>query len=522
MSASFATRLVTVSAGLIGASTAYQYNQVLQRQGQLPKEPLKMPDGTPTTTPDVILVGGGVVGIATAYTCAQAGQKVLLLEPNKRSGQECSSCAAGGMQRSNPVVNRSTWMAVFKGSFLRQGYQFFHMDWFESLTDPFFLRWILTFSTTSLWPQPTHEAKQDEMLKFTHYCVDEMLKLMDDPTIRATGYNPTGSLSLSYTQASKIPTHPTASRMNQEPHRLLTTTEEIVALEPSIRFQEVPPQSAKYEYQSSAASAERFTLVLAERCAKHPNVTLLYGTAVRGMQVDPASKTGSDKNDKPRIAALHTNQGVLTVGPQTEVVVAAGAWTPHLLATCDLYAPVYPLKGYAISLSAKDMIRQSQGKLSAKDLPTRIVVVADPYMYTSRLGDEVRITSIGEFSGWSTKPTPQVDREFRREAAQQFPQLADYLPSATTRCGHRPYVNDGLLLLGRVQEYTNLLVSCGPGSNGWKMAMGSAEVVQRLTAGQSEEEIGAALGFDVSAFAPYERAAYSPWFAKLCRARWNV
>jgi glycine/D-amino acid oxidase-like deaminating enzyme len=185
-----------------------------------------------------------------------------------------------------------------------------------------------------------------------------------------------------------------------------------------------------------------------------------------------------------------------------------------------LYAPVYPLKGYAISLSAKEILRQSQGKLSAEDLPSRIV--CDPYMYTSRLGDEVRITSIGEFSGWSTKPTPQVDKEFRREAARQFPQLADYLASATTRCGHRPYVNDGLLLLGRVQEYDNLLVSCGPGSNGWKMAMGSAAVVQRLTAGQSDEEISAALRFDVSAFAPYERVVYAPWFAKLCRARWNV
>ena len=70
----------------------------------------------------------------------------------------------------------------------------------------------------------------------------------------------------------------------------------------------------------------------------------------------------------------------------------------------DLYIPVYPLKGYAMSLSAKQVL--SSTALKASDLPSRIV--CDKYMFTTRLGDdEIRITSIGEFSGWSTQPTPK-------------------------------------------------------------------------------------------------------------------
>ena len=57
----------------------------------------------------------------------------------------------------------------------------------------------------------------------------------------------------------------------------------------------------------------------------------------------------------------------------------------------------------AMSISAKEVL--SSTNLKAEDLPTRIV--SDKYMYTSRLGDEIRITSIGEFSGWSTQPTPE-------------------------------------------------------------------------------------------------------------------
>ena len=172
-----------------------------------------------------------------------------------------------------------------------------------------------------------------------------------------------------------------------------------------------------------------------------------------------------------------------------------------------------------MSVSANDILSKSKN-LRPKDLPQRIV--SDKYMYTSRLGDEVRITSVGEFSGWSTKPTPPVEAEFREEAVRQFPQLEQYIREAKTKCGHRPYVSDGILLLGRVKEFDNLLVSCGPGSNGWKLAMGSGEIVERLISGQTEDDISKDLGFDAHSFSPAGRVRHSPLFAKLCRARWNV
>jgi len=52
-----------------------------------------------------------------------------------------------------------------------------------------------------------------------------------------------------------------------------------------------------------------------------------------------------------------------------------------------------------------------------------------------------------------------VEREFRREAIRQFPQLESFIKEAKIKCGHRPYVSDGILLLGRVDTFDNLLVS---------------------------------------------------------------
>jgi D-amino-acid dehydrogenase len=243
-------------------------------------------------------------------------------------------------------------------------------------------------------------------------------------------------------------------------------------------------------------------------------VNFWYDTKVRGI-----STTGHQGGKKPRISEIRTNRGVIAIPDDVHVVVAAGAWTPHVLALMDLYAPVYPLKGYAMSVSAKEAL-QANSALRPQDLPSRIV--CDKYMYTTRLGDEIRFTSIGEFSEWNTQPTPHVDDNFRTEAIRQFPQLKELIPKAKTYCGHRPYVNDGIILLGAADTHEKLYVTCGPGSNGWKLALGSGDVIARLISGQSAEDMKEELGFDVSSFSPAGRVLQAPVFAKICRARWNV
>ena len=115
-----------------------------------------------------------------------------------------------------------------------------------------------------------------------------------------------------------------------------------------------------------------------------------------------------------------------------------------------------------------------------------------------------------------------VEQEFRREAIRQFPQLEAFIKDAKVKCGHRPYVSDGILLLGRVPSYKNLLVSAGPGSNGWKLAMGSGEIILKLISGLTEDDISNELGFDAHAFSPAGRVLHAPLFTKLCQARWGV
>lgn len=129
-----------ITAGGVGAVAtvaAYRYQEVQREQSKLPTNELWSFKSNPTDgKKNVIIVGGGVVGITAAYKAALKGHKVVLLEPRSLPGKECSACAAGGMQRSNPVVDKGTWKAVTK-SFLpftrlvfggsSEPYKFFHV-----------------------------------------------------------------------------------------------------------------------------------------------------------------------------------------------------------------------------------------------------------------------------------------------------------------------------------------------------------------------------------------------------------
>ncbi len=73
------------------------------------------------------------------------------------------------------------------------------------------------------------------------------------------------------------------------------------------------------------------------------------------------------------------------------------------------------------------------------------------HSYTSRLGpNRVRLASMGEFSGWVSSPSAEVDAAFRRRARGQHPGLAGLMEGTGTKCGLRPFVNDGIILVREI------------------------------------------------------------------------
>jgi len=174
-------------------------------------------------------------------------------------------------------------------------------------------------------------------------------------------------------------------------------------------------------------------------------------------------------------------------------VVAAGAWTPVLLRDVELYVPMYPLKGYDLIVPLED------GEERRKEhAPQRIV--ADASMFLTRFHDSVRITSIGEFSGWHTRPNNTVLHNLREKAQRWLPSLSNRIMGNNTRVvtGLRPFVADGRMIIGRAPQFENLFLNTGPGSNGWKLCVGAARVlVSNMRHGDGDRNNGKSIPDDM-------------------------
>lgn len=505
---------------------------------------LRTRTGTKATGRRAVVVGAGVAGVATALELARRGVDVVVLDSASGPGKECSAVAAGGMQRSNLRLGWASWVDTLTAtlpvvSHWRKWrdpthFSYFHVDWLRTASDPHFVRWVLGFTQSCLAPSTADDARANAMLEFTCEAIEvTRAELLRDGGWLASkcGYNTSGALKVNLvpgrTSSSLKDVHPDGTKVtkadpatseapvdlkhtDREPSRNLTAAE-TRELEPWLALTEeernARVKGAKFQYEAAVANSEAYTHEVARVCARE-GVRFVHNTRVVALD---KSEDGS------RIAAIRTSEGAVRIDDSTQVVIAAGAWTPRLLWTCGLWAPVYPLKGYSVAMDlppAGDPKRPDD-----RMLPQRLV--SDKYVYVTRMADHVRVASMGSFDGWSTAPEPAVDATFREHAAGHVPQLRTLFEETPTRCGLRPLVNDGAVLLGKAPAFDNLYVNVGPGSNGWKTCQGGGSLLADIMV-DPEVAYSRERAYDARLLSPEGRVKESTLWSALALARWGL
>ena len=426
------------------------------------------------------------------------------------------------MQKSNPTVNRQSWIAVIKSwiPFLSSKEdQFFHIKWLKTSTDPHFLRWIGLFSYKSLKTlSPQEKEKQLNQFNFTLFALDEMDKLLADLNLEEKcGINRRGAIRFHYPNTS-VESTKNGLYSNEPITKIVpngSNQDNLFEIEKSSMKWPKNIEFADFETSSSAGNCEAFTKSLAEVAKKSLGVKFLMSTKVESFEFEESKVSPSflGNASQKAIKIIYTTNGKIDVDDHTEVIIAAGSWTPRLLWKCGFFAPIYPMKGYSVSMNLPH--QRSNDRPLDIDLPTRMLI--DKKMYISRLGDQIRVTSIGEFCGWNTIPDPKIDKVFRDNGRIRVPAIQDLFDSTPTRCGLRPYSADGIILLGRVDGMKNLSVNVGPGFNGWKISVGAAEVLGNILMEKTDNDYY----FQIENLSPAGRVVYSPIWSLLSRMRWN-
>jgi len=209
--------------------------------------------------------------------------------------------------------------------------------------------------------------------------------------------------------------------------------------------------------------------------------------AAKGVRFQYQTQIQAIEHDGRRITGVRTDKGVLRAD---SYVVALGSYSPLLVKPLGIDLPVYPVKGYSLTVPITD----------AAGAPESTVMDETHKVAVTRLGDRIRVGGTAELAGYDL-----TLREARRDTLNHvvgdlFPDGGD-VGQAEFWCGLRPMTPDGTPVVGGT-PYPNLHLSTGHGTLGWTMAAGTGRVMADIISGQRTD-------IDLSGLT-LDRYGYSP------------
>jgi len=403
-----------------------------------------------------LVLGGGVVGVTTAYFLARGGHEVTLVEQQEALGLEATGGNAGIIAPGHSFAWASPRAPQMLWQSLRGGETAIRV---KLSADPQLYAWGLRF----LRECTSARARRNTLIKL-RLCQYSQRVLNDLVRTEGIRYHQIarGALYLHRDPAELEAGIKKMALLAEHGQRQeILDANALARLEPAFEPVKSKIAGAIRDVGDESGDSRVFSEELARRAQDKHGVVVRLGTRVSALHA------AGD-----RIEGMATSAGVLTAD---NYVLALGVGAPMVARTVGVRLPIYPAKGYSSTFPLKT------GGLA----PTISGVDEQWLVGWSRLGDSLRLTSTAEFAGYDWGWTPRDFNNILRLARDLFPDAADYDRGEYRAC-LRPMTPDGPPILG-VGRHRNLFFNCGHGHMGWTMACGTARIVTDLMTGRMPE-----------------------------------
>ena len=403
----------------------------------------------------VLVLGGGVIGVATAYYLARAGHEVELVD---RQGGPALETSFGNAGEVSPGYS-SPWAGP--------GVPLKAIQWMLMQHSPLVIRPLLDLAMwrwgAMLLANCTARAyalNKSRMVPIAEYSRD-CLKALRAETGIAYDDRAQGTLQLFRTQKQLdgIGSDVAVLRQYGVPFEVLDRAG-FCAVEPALKLTQEKFVGALRLPGDETGDCHLFTTRLAEMAAGL-GVKFRWNTRIEALQVGGGAITG-----------VHTDAGLLTAD---KVVLALGSHSPQLLAPVGIRIPVYPVKGYSITVPITD----------AQYAPESTIMDETHKVAVTRLGDRIRVGGTAELAGYSLNLRESRRATLNHVVCDLFPKGGD-VSKATFWCGLRPMTPDGTPIVGPT-PVKNLLLATGHGTLGWTMAAGTGRVIADMVSGKQPD-----------------------------------
>jgi D-amino-acid dehydrogenase len=400
----------------------------------------------------VIVLGGGVIGVAAAHYLMADGHAVTLVDAREGVGLETSFANGGQLvaSHSEPWASPATLRLMVKWLGRRDAPIILRLR-----ADPAVLAWGLRFLRNCTNARAAANTARNLRLSLANRAL--MAALRAETGIAYDGAQP-GTLTLfraarAFDAAARHAETLTAQGCAVE----VADPARAIALEPALAHLGNRIAGALVAPGDELGDCHKFTAALAEHCV------------ARGLDLRTGTRVSALEAEGDRITRVATDHGSLEADA---VVLAAGPWSARLARPLGLRLPVIPVKGYALTAPIAD--KGAAPRLGITDQASRVVFAP--------LGERLRVVSTAEFAGFDAGLNRPRLKLMEETARAVLPGAADY-DALEPWAGLRPATPDNVPILGPT-KYRNLWLDTGHGTLGWTQACASGRLVADLIAGR--------------------------------------
>jgi D-amino-acid dehydrogenase len=403
----------------------------------------------------VLVLGGGVIGVTSAYYLAKSGHEVTVVERQPKPACETSFANAGEVSPgySSPWAGPGVPVKAIKWLLMKHGPLVVRPK-----LDPAMWVWLLKMLRNCT--SARYAVNKSRMIPIAEYSRDCLRSLRAEIGIRYDERS-RGTLQLFRKSAQLDGTADDIEVLRQYgvPYEVLDRAG-CVGAEPALAAVKDKFVGGLRLPEDETGDCHMFTEALAGQ-ATALGVKFAFNTTIESLI-----------SDGSRIGGVATSAGLLRADAY---VVALGSWSPRLLRPLGVSVPVYAVKGYSITVPVVD----------PDAAPVSTVMDESYKVAITRLGDRIRVGGTAEISGYSNTLHAARRATLDYSVSDLFPRGGN-LAETSFWCGLRPMTPDGPPVIGATR-YPNLHLNTGHGTLGWTMACGSGRVLADLVSGKKPD-----------------------------------
>ena len=418
----------------------------------------------------VIVLGAGLLGVTSAYFLRQQGFDVTVVDRQATPAAETSFANGGqiSVSHAEPWANPSAPLKV--------------LQWLGKEDAPLLFRiradmrqwlWGLQFLRECTPARTRYNIEQ--IVRLGTYSRDTLQQLRRDIGI-AYDERTQGILHF-YTSEKEFAgaEGPAAQMRALGCDRRVISADEAVKLEPALRHIRPQLAGATYTAEDESGDANRFARELVARC-RDDGVEFLMShtvTALRraGDRIDHVEATDSEG----RFQRLRADAYVL----------AMGSLSPLYAQPLGIHLPIYPAKGYSVTMPVKDAAMAHQVSLTDDEYKLVFSRLTTPASASAPGSDRLRIAGTAELNGYDRDLNRVRCEAIVKRVEQLFPGAGDST-QAQFWTGLRPATPSNVPIIGR-SKLPNLFLNTGHGTLGWTHSCGSGKSIARIVAGLKPE-----------------------------------